>query len=248
MIIIVGASSGIGAACARAFAAKGKALTLLARRMDKLELLKKELVEKFSAEVHLFSLDVRNRAAFENLIQKNASLFSRCEVLINNAGLAKGMDRFQEGSFEDWETMIDTNVKGLLYGTRLIVPFMIQSKKGHIINLGSVAGRWNYNRGNIYCATKAAVRALNESLRLDLLGTGIRVTEIAPGMVETEFSEVRLGNSEKAKAVYAGMKPLVAEDIAEAVVWSVERPAHVNIQEMVIYPTDQASPSSVNRR
>ena len=176
------------------------------------------------------------------------SILENLEGLINNAGLALGRDLIQEGNLGDWETMWNVNVKGLLQMTRLTLPYLIEKGSGHIVNLGSVAGRWVYPRGNIYCATKRAVSALTEALRLDLVGTGIRVTEICPGMVETEFSLVRFGgDQDKAKAIYEGVKPLTAEDIAEAVVWSMMRPQHVNIQEMVIFPTQQASTSVVHR-
>lgn len=247
MILITGASSGIGEACARAYAERGKELVLAARRVDRLERLAEELRAKHAVPIHLQALDVRDRAAVEEWIARDSALLSRVEVLVNNAGLAKGLDPLQGGSIEDWEQMIDTNLKGLLYVTRGILPLMLQAGRGHIVNMGSVAGRWNYPKGNVYSATKAAVRALNESLRLDLSGTGIRVTEIAPGMVETEFSEVRLSDVDKAKAVYQGMKPLSAHDIAEAIVWCTERPAHVNVQEIVLYPVAQASPTVVSR-
>jgi serine 3-dehydrogenase len=246
VILITGASSGIGEACARSFAASGQALLLLARRKERLDRLAKELSSK--CEVHVFELDVRDRAAIEKLVKDQSKLFSRVSVLVNNAGLARGLSTFQAGDPADWDTMIDTNIKGLLYMTRAVLPYMIQAREGHVVNLGSVAGFWTYPKGNIYNATKFAVRALTEGLRLDLNGTGIRVTEISPGMVETEFSEVRLGDAAKAKAVYAGMEPLVAQDIAEAVLWAVQRPSRVNVQEIILYPTDQASPTVVNRK
>jgi NADP-dependent 3-hydroxy acid dehydrogenase YdfG len=168
-------------------------------------------------------------------------VFNSVDVLINNAGLAKGLSSLQEGNPEDWDAVVDTNIKGLLYVTRAILPKMIAQGRGHVVNIGSVAGHWVYEKGNVYCASKFAVRALTEGLRFDLAGTGIRVTEISPGMVETEFSEVRYGDREKGKAVYAGRKPLSALDIAETILWCVQRPAHVDIQEVVIYPTEQAS-------
>ncbi|MBC7693522.1 MAG: SDR family NAD(P)-dependent oxidoreductase [Methylotenera sp.] len=248
MILITGASSGIGEACARQFAARGRDLILVARRLDRLESLARELRDQHSVQVHCFELNVTDFKAVSELVASQPSLFTRVDTLINNAGLGKGLDPIQSGNPEDWDVMIDTNIKGLLYVTRVILPLMIQKKRGHLILMGSVAGRWTYPRGNVYSATKYAVKGLTESLRLDLLGTGIRVTEIAPGMVETGFSEVRLGDAEKAKAVYAGMTPLTANDIADAVVWAEGRPQHVNIQEIVIYPTDQASPSVVQRK
>jgi len=248
MILITGASSGIGEACARVFAARGQKLILVARRKEKLQQLSESIQQEYSIKPEIFQLDIQNSKAVEELIQKHQDLFSQVDVLINNAGMAKGMSPIQEGKIEDWETMINTNVKGLLYVTRALLPFMIKKSSGHIVNMGSVAGYWTYPNGNIYSATKFAVRGLTESMRLDLLGTGIRVTEIAPGMVKTEFSEVRFQDKDRAEAVYAGMKPLTAQDIAEAVEWCVSRPQHVNIQEIVIYPTAQASPTSVSRK
>lgn len=239
--VISGASSGIGWATAEQLAGAGWNLVLLARRKDRLEALKKKL----KCEVQTFVLDVQSKAACEKLAGELKGV--SVEALINNAGLAKGVARMQDAETADWDVMIDTNVKGLLYLTRALLPGMIERKKGHIVNVGSVAGRWVYPGGGVYCATKFAVRALSEGLRMDLLGTPVRVTNIEPGMVETEFSEVRLGDAERAKAVYRGLKPLSAADIAESIVWSLSRPAHVNIQEMVIFPTDQAAIQLVNR-
>lgn len=250
MILITGASSGIGEATAWAFAKKGKGLILLARREEKLKKLAEDIYQKYSLRPTIFVVDIRDYHSLEKIITHtdNAAIFSQVEVLVNNAGLAKGFSPFAEGEIEDWDMMVDTNIKGLLYITRLILPGMVQKGDGHIINIGSVAGYWSYPKGNVYTASKFAVRGLTESLRIDLLGKGVRVTEIVPGMVETEFSEVRLQDKEKAKAVYTGMVPLKAEDIAETILWSVERPKHVNIQEIVIYPTDQASPNHVHRQ
>jgi len=248
MILITGATSGIGLATAELLARNKRDLFLIGRREERLKAIQKKLSTEFEITVESASLDVSHRKSVEEWAKKNASVFSKIEALINNAGLAVGRDLIQEASLNDWETMLDVNVKGLLYMTHQVLPHFVKKKSGHIVNLGSVAGRWVYPRGNIYCATKRAVSALTEALRQDLLGTGIRVTEISPGMVETEFSEVRLGgDKEKAKAVYQGMTPLSAHDIAEAVVWSLLRPHHVNIQEIVIYPTDQASTSLVHR-
>lgn len=247
MILITGASSGIGEATAKAFAAKGRNLILIARRIKKLQDLASQIKRDYSVVPWVFELDVRDLPAVNQLFIDHQTLLAQTNVLVNNAGLGKGLSFLQEGKPEDWDTMIDTNIKGLLYITRQILPLMIKKGNGHIVNLGSVAGYWPYPKGNVYSATKFAVRGLSESMRIDLLGTGIRVTEIAPGMVETEFSQVRLGDKEKAKAVYQGMHPLTPEDIAESIVWCVERPKHVNIQELVIYPTDQASPSLVHR-
>lgn len=251
MIVITGASSGIGEACARAFAKqKGATLFLLARRLDRLESLARELREKHGAQIHIAELDVRDRAAVESWAREHAELLKSARVLVNNAGLAAGIDFMQDASLDDAEQMIDTNVKGLVFMTRVLLPTLIHNAKAgaHVVTIGSVAGRWAYPRGNVYCATKAAVSALTEGLRLDLNGTGVRVTEIKPGMAETEFSQVRLKDVEKARAVYAGMTPLKAEDIAEAVVWACAQPRHVNIQEIVMFPTDQAAVGVVTRR
>jgi len=243
--LITGASAGIGAATAKALADAGYNLILLARRKDRLEKLQKDLGKKVSVEI--FQLDITNKSAIEKFASSNAKILSSVDVLVNNAGLAKGLDPIHKGSFDDWDAMIDTNIKGLLYLTRFILPSMVEKKSGHIVNLGSVAGRWNYPNGNVYAATKFFVRAISESIRMDTIGSGVRVTNIEPGMVETEFSEVRLQDSVKAKKVYEGLKPLSAEDIAESIVWSLQRPAHVNIQEMVIFPTAQASVTHVHR-
>ena len=189
-----------------------------------------------------------DREAVAAFAKNHAALLSRLTVFVNNAGLAKGLSTFQEGNPEDWDVTIDTNVKGFLYMAHAILPFFLKKGDGHVVNLGSVAGHLVYPKGNVYCASKHAVKALNEAMRIDMNGSGIRVTAVSPGMVETEFSEVRLGDKEKAKAIYAGMRPLKPQDIADAIVWSVNRPKHVNIQEIVIYPTDQASPTLVTRR
>jgi 3-hydroxy acid dehydrogenase / malonic semialdehyde reductase len=248
MVIITGASAGIGESVAKAFAREGRELLLLARRKDRLEALAKKLHSEFKAKVHTFRLDVTDRKAVEDWASEQAALIAQADVLVNNAGLAKGLGTIQDGNPDDWDVMIDTNIKGFLYVTRAVVPFFVHNKVGHVVNIGSVAGRWAYPKGNVYAATKSAVRMLNETMRLDLNGTGIRVTEIAPGMAKTEFSLVRLGDFEKADAVYSGLTPLTGDDIAETVVWAVSRPSHVNIQEIVIYPTDQASTTLINRR
>ena len=241
-VFISGASSGIGEACARVFAAARHDLVLVARREDRLQKLSQELTAQFGVKVQTFTLDVRDRARIEQLSAAHREVFEEVDVLVNNAGLAKGRDVIQNGKPEDWDLMIDTNLKGLLYVTRAFLPSMIQKKRGHIVNIGSIAGQWVYQNGNVYCASKFGVRALSESLRYDLNGSGIRVTEISPGMVKTEFSQVRFeGDQEKADAIYAGRTPLTAQDIAETVLWCVQRPAHVNIQELVIFPSDQPS-------
>ena len=248
MVFITGASSGIGAATARGFARKGKALFLAARRIDRLEKMAAEFKRELAVEVHAAELDVRDTAAIEAFARLHEGLLARTTILVNSAGLAKGLDPLQTGKPDDWDAMFDTNVKGLLHVTRAVLPHFLEKNEGHIVNLGSVAGRWVYPKGNVYCASKHAVHALSQALRIDLAGTRIRVTEISPGMVETEFSVVRLGDEKKAKDVYAGMKPLTGEDIAEAILWSTGLPPHVNIQEIVLFPTDQATPSTVTRR
>jgi len=248
MILITGATAGIGEATARIFAENRHDLLLTGRRRDRLEALASELSQTYSIQAQTYALDVSRTDEVQAFARSAAPLLSETRVLINNAGLAKGFHSIQDVSAHEWDAMIDTNVKGLLAMTREILPHFIQRRDGHIVNLGSVAGHHNYPKGNVYCATKAAVHALTECMRLDLSGTGVRVTEISPGMVETEFSRVRLGDVEKAKSVYAGMTPLSARDIAETIYWCVNRPRHVNIQEVVLYPTDQASPTVVHRR
>ena len=248
MILITGASSGFGAACATAFAKEKKNLLLVARRADRLKKMQEALQQQYGVVVHVATLDVSNRMAVQSFAQTHKDILAQVEILVNNAGLAKGRDSIQEGKLDDWDEMIDVNIKGLLYVTHAVLPEMLKKNRGHIINLGSVAGYWAYPKGNVYSATKFAVRGLSESMRLDLSGTDIRVTEIVPGMAETEFSEVRFGDKDKAKAIYQGMKALSAADIAECITWCANRPAHVNIQELVVYPTCQASTSVVHRK
>jgi 3-hydroxy acid dehydrogenase/malonic semialdehyde reductase len=246
--LVTGATSGIGLATSHALAEQGTDLILVGRRLSRLEQIKTEINAKSPVDVKIVCLDVSSRQKCEEFAQSEQRLLMGVDLLVNNAGLAKGLEPFQDGLLEDWDVMIDTNLKGLLYLTRLILPFMIQNKRGHIVNVGSVAGRWTYPKGAVYSATKFAVRAISESLRMDLFGTPIRVTNIEPGMVESEFSNVRLGSEERAKAVYQGMSPLTPKDIADTILWSVQRPQHVNIQELVIYPTDQASIQQVYRK
>lgn len=251
--IITGATSGIGWATAEQLADAGFSLMLVGRRQDRLKDLSDLLVKKSSQQIQNQSfrtivLDVGKKSDVDDFVQSEASNLQSVAVLINNAGLAKGTDKFQDGIVGDWDEMLDTNVKGLLYLTRAILPYMIENKLGHVVNLGSVAGRWVYPGGAVYCATKFAVRAISEGLRMDLAGTQVRVTNIEPGMVNTEFSLVRFGDKAKADQVYAGMTPLSSKDIAETIVWCVQRPPHVNIQELVIYPTDQAAIGQVTRR
>jgi len=249
IVFITGASSGIGAACAKALAREGAKLILNARRRDRLETLSNQLLTQFSAESLVLPFDVSNLAEVKESIQQLPAEWRAVDVLINNAGLARGLTTLPEGQIEDWEEMIDVNVKGLLYVSRLIVPGMLKRRSGHVVNIASVAGIHTYPRGNVYCATKAAVRVLSEGLKMDLLGTPIRVTTISPGLVQTEFSEVRFkGDRERAAQVYAGLVPLTGSDVADAVLYCLTRPLHVNVAEIVLMPTDQASSTLIHRR
>jgi serine 3-dehydrogenase len=247
IVLITGASAGIGEACARAFANEGARLVLAARRVGRLE----ELAEKLRArtDVLLLEMDVRDAAAVAERIGGLPAEWADVDVLVNNAGLGRGLDKLQEGSVPDWDEMVDTNVKGLLYVTRAVVPGMVARRRGHVINLGSVAGHEVYPGGAVYCATKHAVRAITQGLRLDVVGSGVRVSTVDPGMVETEFSVVRFhGDQDRAKNVYRGLDALTPDDIAETIVWIASRPAHVCIDEVIIKPTDQASATVVHRR
>lgn len=253
IVLITGASSGIGAACAKIFARGGAKLILAARRIDKLDRLAKELVETgviaSANQIYLLELDVRDRPKVESAIHTLPEAWKAIDILINNAGLSRGLDKLHEGKFQDWEEMIDTNVKGLLYMTRYIVPGMVNRSRGHVINIGSIAGRETYPKGNVYCATKAAVKAISEGLKQDLLGTPVRVTQIEPGLVETEFSNVRFhGDAEKAKNVYQGLTPLTGDDVADVVYFCATRAPHVNISEILLVPTDQATATLVHRK
>lgn len=247
-VLVTGASAGIGEATARAFAAHGSDLVLTARRDERLRRLADELTSVHGVDVTTIRFDLRDREAIEAATREHAAAFEDTTILVNNAGLAKGVDPIPDADPNDWETMVDTNVLGLLYMTRNVVPHLVKRGSGHIVNLGSVAGRWVYPGGGVYCATKHAVRALSEGLRMDLHGSGVRVTNIEPGLVETEFSLVRLQDEDKAENVYRDMVPLSGQDIADTIVWCCQRPAHVNIQELVIYPTDQAAVTQVHRR
>lgn len=242
---ISGATAGIGEATAMQLAQQGYSLVLTGRRNERLQKLKEKLSE--ITKVETITFDVSSREACEKVFAENKEKIRQVDTLINNAGLARGVEKVQEARIDDWEGMIDTNVKGLLYLTRLLLPILEKNQPSHIINIGSVAGRGVYPGGTVYAATKFAVRALTEGMRMDLMGRNIRVTNISPGMVETEFSKVRLKDDDKAAAVYQGMKPLTAADIAECISWSLLRPAHVNIQEMLVYPTEQASMHHVHR-
>ncbi|CDZ78433.1 NADP-dependent 3-hydroxy acid dehydrogenase YdfG [Legionella massiliensis] len=247
IILITGASSGIGQACSRLFAKQGAKLILCARRQERIEQLAKDLEETHGTQSIPLILDVRDKAQVHSVLGKLPEGWQNVDILINNAGLALASDPIQQGSIDNWDTMIDTNLKGLLYVTRTILPGMLSRDRGYIINIGSIAGQEAYTNGNVYCATKHAVRALTKSLRLDLLGSAIRVTEIAPGAVETEFSEVRWNDKDKAKAFYEDFNPLFAEDIADAALYCLTRPQHVDIAEMTIMPTAQAAAAHIYR-
>ncbi len=248
-ILITGASSGIGAACATLFAQAGARVILGARRQHRLQQLATDLEQAFDNPPHLLAMDVRDPQLVRRALEQLPPEWAEIDVLINNAGLSRGLDPLQEGQIEDWEEMIDTNVKGLLYVTRGVLPGMVRRGRGHVVNIGSIAGRQAYPRGNVYCATKAAVRALTEGLKQDLLGTPIRVSSVDPGLVETEFSEVRFhGDHLRAAEVYQGLTPLTPMDIAEIVLFCLTRPAHVNVSELLVVPTDQSSATLVHRR
>jgi len=249
VVLITGASSGIGAACARAFAEARTKLVLAARRRDRLEQLADELNQEFASETHLLQLDVRDRPQVEAALQSLPEPWGNIDILVNNAGLSRGLDKLYEGDVQDWEEMIDTNIKGLLYVTRSVVPGMVARGRGHVINIGSIAGHQTYPSGNVYCGTKAAVRAISEGLKQDLLGTPVRVSSVDPGLVETEFSQVRFhGDTERAGKVYQGLMPLTPEDVADVVLFCATRPAHVNLSEVLLLPTDQSGPTLVHRR
>ncbi|HHI02785.1 MAG TPA: SDR family oxidoreductase [candidate division Zixibacteria bacterium] len=249
IIFLTGASSGIGLACAEIFAQNGSRLLLAARRLDRLNKLAAKLEKQYKSDVCCIRLDVRHRGEVEDKINSLPAEWKKIDILINNAGLSRGLDKLHEGDLTDWEEMIDTNVKGLLYVSRAVIPGMVKRKKGHIINIGSIAGHEVYPGGNVYCATKHAVDALTKAMQIDLVDTPIRVSSVDPGMVETEFSLVRFhGAKDRAKSVYKGLKPLTASDIAEAVYFCASRPAHVNIHQLRIMPTAQATAMLTHRR
>jgi 3-hydroxy acid dehydrogenase/malonic semialdehyde reductase len=242
IVFITGASSGIGEATAYAFAAEGVRLLLAARRKDKVDQVAQECLNKGAQAVHTFGLDVRDQAAVAQAVEDFPEEWSAVEVLVNNAGLSRGMDKLYQGKIDDWDEMIDTNVKGLLYVTRAVVPGMVERGSGHVVNLGSTAGEITYPNGAVYCASKAAEKAINDGLRQDVLGTPVRVTSIDPGMVETDFSLVRFrGDESRAAKIYQGITPLTPGDIADAIVWAVSRPAHVNIAHVLMTCVGQAN-------
>ncbi len=248
VILITGASAGIGEACARLFAEQGSRLILTARREEKLNKLASELQEEYGSKVLVQGLDVRDGDAVVKMISALPESFKNIDVLVNNAGLVLGVEKAHETPGIDVDIMLDTNVKGVLNMIRTVVPAMVSKHRGHVINISSIAGHEAYPGGSVYCASKHAVDALTKSLRMDLVSTPLRVTAISPGLVDTEFSLVRFkGDAKKAKAVYLGLEALVAEDIAEAVLFAASRPAHVQIADMIIFPTQQAAATVVHR-
>ncbi len=248
IVFITGASSGIGLSCAELFATEGTKLILAARREKNLTKLAAKLKSKYKTECLVIRLDVRNQSEVDQKIRNLPVGWKKIDVLINNAGLSRGLSKLHEGELLDWEEMIDTNVKGLLYVSRAVIPMMLKRNKGHIVNIGSIAGHEVYPGGNVYCATKHAVDALTKGMQIDLVDTPLRVSMVDPGMVETEFSLVRFhGDKEKAEKVYTGLKPLSPDDIAEAVLFCCTRPAHVNIHQLRIMPTSQASAMVAHR-
>ncbi len=244
-VLITGATAGIGEACARLFASQKYNLILVARRAERLRNLSAQLISEFGIQTHLVTLDVRDKQEVEKL-ENLPEDWKNVDVLINNAGLSQGLDPIHKGNTTDWDVMIDTNIKGVLYITKVVSNWMVKRKTGHIINIGSIAGKETYANGNVYCATKHALDSLNKAMRIDLLPYKIRVTAMHPGAVDTEFSEVRFkGDIERAKKVYEGFEPLHARDIAETIWFAVSRPAHVNINEMVVMPATQANTTYV---
>jgi serine 3-dehydrogenase len=244
-VFISGASAGIGLAAAEKFAEKGAKLILAARRVERLTELKKEL----KTDIYPVQLDIRDYDSVNEVVSNLPDEFKKIDILVNNAGLGRGLDKLHEAIRESWEDMIDTNIKGLLYLSRAIIPQMVERNDGHIINIGSIAGHEVYPGGNVYCATKHAVDAITKGMRIDLVDTSVRVSTVDPGLVETEFSEVRFyGDIERAKKTYQGYTPLKPDDVAETIVWIAERPLHVQIAEVIILPTDQASASSLNKK
>lgn len=248
IVFITGASSGIGAACAKIFASQKTKLILAARRIERIKQLAKDLTDQYAIEVLPLKLDVQNKQHVSDAIKDLPDNWHNIDILINNAGLALDSLKIQHGNIDNWDTMINTNINGLLYVTRAILPKMIARNQGHIINIGSIAGHDCYSTGNVYCATKHAVKALSKSMRIDLLGSGIRVSEIDPGAVHTEFSEVRWQDKARSDDFYAQFTPLTADDIADGVLYCATRPLHVDISEMIICPTQQATPEHIHKK
>lgn len=246
--LVTGATAGIGEATAVLLAKNDFDLIITGRRKDKLDTLKSKIEKESGSEVLCLNFDIRVQKETEKNIQSIPENWKKIDVLINNAGLAAGLDHIHEGNIADWDQMIDTNIKGLLYATRAVSPIMVERKTGHIINIGSIAGKESYEKGNVYNGTKHAVEGITKGMRIDLVKHNIKVTSICPGAVDTEFSNVRFkGDDEKAKKVYEGFTPLYAEDIAEAILFAVTRPSHVNINDMLIMPTAQAAATIINK-
>lgn len=249
IVLITGASSGIGEGCARKFAMNGYRLILNGRNVEKLNAVKKELLEKYGADVYLLPFDVRDQQAARAALESLPEEWKAVDILVNNAGLVIGVDKEHEGNLDEWDIVIDTNVKALLAMTRLVVPGMVERGRGHVINMGSIAGDYAYPGGSVYCACKAAVKALSDGLRIDLVDTPIRVTNIKPGLVETNFSVVRFrGNREAADNVYKGIRPLTGDDIAEVVYFAAAVPEHIQIAEVLVMPANQATGTIVSRK
>ena len=248
IVLVTGASSGIGRSCVVKFAEAGARIIMTARRKDRLESLANELKKQHKTECFPIELDVRDRTAVERALSGLPKEWQEIDVLVNNAGLSRGLDKIQEGKIDDWEEMVDTNIKGLLYVSKAVIPGMVKRGRGTVVNIGSIAGHEVYPRGNVYAATKHAVDALTKGMRLDLVHTPVRVCTVDPGLVETEFSMVRFrGDADRAKAVYQNLKPLTPDDIADTVLFCATRPQHVQIAEMIVLPTAQASTTLVHR-
>jgi 3-hydroxy acid dehydrogenase / malonic semialdehyde reductase len=249
IVCVTGASSGIGAACAQEFAALGCSLLLMARRKERVDALAAQLGATHHVRTLVVRLDVTRQPEVDRTFSSLPDEWKNISILVNNAGLSRGLNKLHEGKIQDWEEMIDTNIKGLLYVSRAVLPGMVTRNQGHVINIGSIAGHQLYPNGNVYCATKFAVRGLTQGMRMDLLGTAVRVSSVDPGLVQTEFSVVRFrGDNQRAASTYANMTPLTARDVAEVVVFCATRPPHVDISEVVVMPTDQSSVNHVHRR
>lgn len=247
-VLITGATAGFGEACATKFASEGNRVIITGRRDERLQRLKSELEENFSVEVLPLTFDVRNQKVTMDKLGELPETWKEIDILVNNAGLASGFDHLQDGSIDDWDRMIDTNVKGLLYVSKAILPGRVQRGSGHVINIGSTAGKEVYEKGNVYCASKHAVDAISKGMRIDLLGTGVKVTQVSPGAAETEFSEVRFhGNKNKAKNVYQGYQPMSAQDIADIVFYSTSLPSHLCINDLVVTSLSQANSFYIKR-
>lgn len=249
LVCITGASAGIGAALAHTMAREGARLILCARRESRLDELSAELKGEYGAESHCFKLDIRSQPLVETAFTSLPDEWKQIDILVNNAGLSRGLSKVHEADLLDWEEMIDTNIKGLLYVTRAVLPGMVERNSGHVVNIGSVSGHQLYPGGNVYCATKHAVDAITRGMQIDLVDSPIRISTVDPGMVDTEFSLVRFhGDKEKAKGVYTGLEPLAGEDVAEAVLFCVTRPPHVNVHQILIMPKAQATATISHRK